>query len=487
MELNRLTVQQLSELLEKKEVSSLEITQDYLNRIKRIDSDLQAFVTLTEAEALAQAKLIDEKRARGEDLSSLAGIPMAVQDNICTGGVKTTCASKMLNNYIPPTDATAIARLKKAGSILIGKTNLDEFGMGSSTENSAFFTTKNPYDSTYVAGGAGGGSAAAVAAGEAAFALGSDLGGDIRQPAAFCGVIGFKPTFGYVPKTGLISSASSLDQLGAFSRDMTDMALVLNTICGHDAYDSTSAVVDVPDFRESLINDVKGLKIGLPKEYFAAGVDSKVATKLQEAIKILESLGASCVEVSLPHTKYAVTAHYIISCAEASSNLARYDGVRFGQRVEGEDVLSLFMKTRGQGFGEEVKRRILLGTHVLSTAQYDEYYTEALKVRTLNKEDFAQAFEKVDCLLTPATLTTAYKRGEMTGNPLAMYRSDVCAIPASLAGLPAMSLPFGLVDQMPVGLQLIARHFEDKTLLRVGYALEQNTDQTRLKPSLARG
>ncbi|AGA68038.1 glutamyl-tRNA(Gln) and/or aspartyl-tRNA(Asn) amidotransferase, A subunit [Desulfitobacterium dichloroeliminans LMG P-21439] len=487
MELNTLTVQQLSGLLEKKEVSSLEITQDYLNRIKKMDNDLQAFVTITETEALDQARLVDEKRMRGEELSSLAGIPMAAQDNICTGGVKTTCASKMLNNYIPPTDATAIVRLKKAGSILIGKTNMDEFGMGSSTENSAFFTTKNPYNYTSVPGGAGGGSAAAVAAGETTFALGSDMGGDIRQPAAFCGVIGFKPTYGYVPRTGLISTASSLDQMGAFSRDMTDMALILNTICGHDAYDSTSALVAVPDFQKSLINDVKGLKIGLPKEYFAAGVEPKVAAKFQEAIKKLEELGASCIEISLPHTEYAVTAHYIISCAEASSNLARYDGVRYGQRVDGEDVLSMFMKTRSQGFGAEVKRRILTGTHVLSTGKYDEYYTEALKVRTLNKEDFAQAFEKVDCLLTPATLTTAYRSGEMAGDPLAMYRSDVCAIPASLAGLPAMSLPFGLVDQMPVGLQLIGSHFNDKTLLRVGYALEQNTDQTRLKPNLIRG
>lgn len=486
MELYTLTVHQLSELLEKKEVSSLELTQGYLDRINKMDKELQAFVTVTEEEALAQARLIDEKRMQGEELSSLAGIPMAVQDNICTGGVKTTCASKILNHYIPPTDATAIDRLKKAGSILIGKSNMDEFGMGSSTENSAFFNTKNPFDFTAVPGGSGGGSAAAVAAGEAAFALGSDTGGDIRQPAAFCGVIGFKPTYGYVPRTGLISYASSLDQMGAFSRDIKDMALILNAICGHDAYDSTSALMDVPDFQKSLINDVKGLKIGLPKEYFAADVDPKVAAKIQEAIHKLEELGARCVEVSLPHTEYAVTAHYVISSAEASSNLARYDGVRYGLRVEGEDVLNMFMKTRGQGFGTEVKRRIMLGTHVLSSAHYDEYYTEALKVRTLNKADFAQVFEKVDCLLTPATLTTAFKYGEMAGDPLAMYRSNVCTIPVNLAGLPAMSLPFGLVDGMPVGLQLIAQPFDEKTLLRVGYTLEQNTNQTRPKPNLAR-
>ncbi|WP_019851429.1 Asp-tRNA(Asn)/Glu-tRNA(Gln) amidotransferase subunit GatA [Desulfitobacterium sp. PCE1] len=486
MQLDTLTVHRLSELLEKKEISSLELTQNYLERIHQIDNDLQAFVTVTKDEALAQARLMDEKRLRGEELSPLAGIPMTIQDTICTAGVKTTCASKMLNHYIPPADATVVDRLKKAGSVLIGKSNLDEFGMGSSTENSAFQNTKNPFDFARVPGGSGGGAAAAVAAGEAAFALGSDTGGDIRQPAAFCGVIGFKPTYGYVPRTGLISYASSLDQIGPFAQDMTDAALILNTICGHDAWDSTSASVDVPDFRKSLINDIKGLKIGLPKEYFEAGMAPEVAAKIQEAVRKLEELGASCVEVSLPHTEYAVIAHYAISCAEASSNLARYDGVRYGLRVEGEDVLNMFMKTRSQGFGTEVKRRIMLGTHVLSSAHYDEYYTEALKIRTLNKQDFARVFEQVDCLLTPATLTTAFKKGELTGDPLAMVRSKSCTLPANLAGLPAMSLPYGVIDGMPVGLQLIARHFDEKTLLRVGYTLEQTTDQTRPKPNLTR-
>ncbi|MDX9871075.1 MAG: Asp-tRNA(Asn)/Glu-tRNA(Gln) amidotransferase subunit GatA [Clostridia bacterium] len=485
MQLNTLSVHQLSELMEKKAVSSVEITDAYLERISQVEDKIQAFVTLVKEEALEQAKAIDEKRSRGEALSPLAGIPMAIKDDICTAGIKTTCASKILYNYIPPADATVVERLKKAGSILVGKANMDEFSMGSSTENSGFFKTSNPFDHDAVPGGSSGGSAAAVAAGEAAFALGSDTGGCIRQPAAFCGVIGIKPTYGYVSRVGLISHASSLDQIGTFSRDMTDLALILNTICGHDSKDSTSAPVTVPDFKKSLVNDVKGLKIGLPKEYFGAGIDSRVAAKIREAVRKLEELGAICEEVSMPHTEYAVIAHYIISCAEASSNLARYDGVRHGLRVEAEDVLSMFKKTRGQGFGAEVKRRILLGTLNLSSAYYDSYYTEALKARTLNNRDFAGAFEKFDCLLTPVSPTIAFKVGEKTGDSLAMYRSGVCTLPVNLAGVPAMSLPFGMVEGMPVGLQLIARHFDEKTLLRVGYTLEQNMDQTGRKPGLA--
>ncbi|SHN80303.1 Asp-tRNA(Asn)/Glu-tRNA(Gln) amidotransferase subunit GatA [Desulfitobacterium chlororespirans] len=485
MQLHTLTVHQLNQLLADKELSSLELTQAYLERIRQKDHELQAFVTVTGEEALAQARLVDERRLRGEELSALAGIPMAVQDNICTAGVKTTCASRMLSHYIPPADASVLGRLKKAGSVLIGKTNLDEFGMGSSTVHSACHDTRNPFDLTAVPGGSGGGAAAAVAAGEAAFALGSDTGGDIRQPAAFCGVIGFKPTYGYVPRTGLISYASSLDQIGPFARDLKDLALILKTICGHDAWDSTSALLEVPDFRKSLSNDIKGLNIGLPKEYFAAGVSPGVAARLQEAINKLEELGARCVEVTLPHTEVAAAAHYALSCAEASSNLARYDGVRYGLRVEGEDVLNMFMKTRGQGFGSAVKRGIMLGTHVLSSAHYDDYYTQALKVRTLNNQDFAQAFEQVDCLLTPAALTTAPQKSDLAGDSLALVHSHRCTRPVSLAGLPAMSLPYGLSEGMPVGLQLIARHFDEQTLLRVAYTLEQNTDQTRPQPNPA--
>lgn len=488
MQLHTLTVHQLSQLLADKEVSSLELTQAYLERIRQKDHELQAFVTVTGEEALAQARLVDEQRLGGEELSALAGIPMAVQDNICTAGVKTTCASRMLSHYIPPADATVMGRLKKAGSVLIGKANLDEFGMGSSTGHSACHDTRNPFDLRAVPGGSGGGAAAAVAAGEAAFALGSDTGGDIRQPAAFCGVIGLKPTYGYVPRTGLISYASSLDQIGPFARDLKDLALILKTICGHDAGDSTSALLEVPDFRESLSNDsndIKGLKIGLPKEYFAAGVSPGVAARLQEAITKLEELGARCVEVTLPHTEVAAAAHYALACAEASSNLARYDGVRYGLRVEGEDVQNMFMKTRGQGFGSAVKRSIMLGTHVLSSAHYDDYYTQALKVRTLNSQDFAQAFEQVDCLLTPATLTTAPQKSDLAGEPLTLVHSHRCTLPANLAGLPALSLPYGLSEGMPVGLQLIGRHFDEQTLLRVAYTLEQNTDQTRPQPNPA--
>ena len=482
MQLNTLSVHKLSELMEKKEISSLELTKTYLERISQVDDGIRAFVTVTKEEALAQAEAIDQKRARGEELSPLAGIPMAVKDNICTAGIKTTCASKILFNYIPPLDATVVERLKRADTILLGKTNMDEFAMGSSTENSGFFITKNPFDYEAVPGGSSGGSAAAVAAAEAAFALGSDTGGAIRQPAAFCGVIGLKPTYGFVSRTGLISYASSLDQIGPLTQNMTDLALIMNTICGHDVKDSTSASVAVPNFKKSLVNDVKGLRIGLPKEYFGAGIAPQVAAKIQEAIRKLEELGAICEEVDMPHTEDALTAHYIISCAEASSNLARYDGVRHGLRVEAEDVQSMFQKTRSQGFGTEVQRRIMLGTHVLSTANYDKYYTEALKVRTLNKQDFDRAFEKYDCLLTPTSPTTAFKLGAKADDPLAMYLSDACTIPVNLAGVPAMSLPYGMVDGMPVGLQLIARHFDERTLLRVGYTLEQSTDQTILKP-----
>jgi len=482
MELTALSVHRLSELMEKKELSSLEITGAYLGRIAQVEGSVRAFITVTQEEALAQAKAIDEKRARGEVLSPLAGVPMAVKDDICTGGVKTTCASKILYNYIPPADATVVERLKKAGAVLAGKTNMDEFSFGFSTENSGFFKTVNPFAPDTVPGGSGGGSAAAIAAGEAAFALGADTGGCIRQPAAFCGVIGMKPTYGYVPRTGLISHASSLDQIGPLARDMTDLSLILNVICGHDAMDSTSARLDVPDFTESLVNDVKGLRIGLPKEYFGTGVDPRVAAKIREAARKLEEWGAVCEEVSLPHTEYALIAHYIISCAEASSNLARYDGVRYGLRVEAEDVLGMFKKTRSQGFGAEVKSRILTGTLNLSSAYYDSYYTEARKVRTLNRQDFERAFEKFDCLLTPTSPTVAFKLGEKTGDSWVMMQSGAYTIPVNLAGVPALSLPFGMVEGKPVGLQLIARHFGEKTLLRVGYALEQNTDQTSPKP-----
>lgn len=484
MQLNTLSVHRLSELMGKKEVSSEELTRFYLEHIGRVEDEIKAFVTLTKEEALARARAVDEKRAKGEELSPLAGIPMAAVDNICTRGVKTTCASQILYNFIPPYDATVAERLKGAGAILVGKCNMDEFAMGSSTENSGYFATRNPFDFEAVPGGSGGGAAAAVAAGEAAFALGTDAGGGIRQPAAFCGVLGFKPTYGYVSRFGLISHVSSLGQIGVFTRDMTDLALILKEICGHDVKDATSASVDVPDFNKNLVKDVKGLRIGLPREFFGTDMSPPVAAKVREAIGKLEELGAVCEEVAMPHTAYAPAAHYIISSAEASSNLARFDGVRYGLRVEAEDVLSMFKKTRSQGFGEEVKRRIMLGTFALSTGNYEAYYVKALKVRTLVKQDFDRAFEKFDCLLTPTSPATPFKIGEKAGDPMAMYLSKVYTIPANLVGVPAMSLPFGLVEGLPVGLQLMARHFDEGTLLRVGYTLEQSTDQTRLKPGL---
>jgi len=483
MQLYNLLMHQLSELMEHKEISSVELIDAYFERISQVENEIRAFITLTKEKALTQANEVDKKRARGEKLSPLAGIPMAMDDNICTEGVKTTCASKILDNFIPPYDAAVAERLKRAGAILIGKCNMDEFGMGSSTENSAFYNTKNPFNSETVQSSFTGGSAAAVAVDEVSFALGSDTGGYIRQSAASCGVIGLKPTYGYVSRFGLISYASSLDQIGPITKDMMDLALILNTICGQDVRDATSASVDVPDFTQSLVNDVKGIRIGVPKEYFETALGPQVAAKLQEAVSKLEELGAVCEEVTMPHTEYATPAHLIISAAEASSNLARFDGVRHGLRVEADDVSSMIKKTRSQGFGTEVKRRIMLGTHVLSTGNYDAYYVKALKVRHLVKQDFDRAFEKFDCLLTPTLPTTAFQIGAQ-GDPLSVYLSDVCTSAVNLAGVPALSLPFGMVDGRPVGLQLIARHFGEDTLLRVGYTLEQSTDHTMLKPVL---
>jgi aspartyl-tRNA(Asn)/glutamyl-tRNA(Gln) amidotransferase subunit A len=484
MDLYKKTAHELSSLLQKREVSSEELTRSVLDRINKVEEKVKAFVTVTGEQALEQAREIDEKRARGEAMSPLAGIPMAMKDNICTKGVTTTCASKILYNFVPPYNATVTEKLLEAGTILLGKCNMDEFAMGSSNENSGFFPTRNPHDLSAVPGGSSGGAAAAVAADEAVFTLGSDTGGSIRQPAAFCGVVGLKPTYGYVSRYGLIAYASSLDQIGPLTKDITDCALVLNVIAGHDPKDSTSAPVEVPDFTRYLVDDVKGLKIGIPKEYMGEGIDPRIAAYLKQAAAKLEELGAMCEEVSLPHTEYALPAYYIIASAEASSNLARYDGVRYGLRVEAEDVISMFCKTRSQGFGEEVKRRIMLGTYALSSGYYDAYYLKALKVRTLIKRDFDQAFLKYDCLLTPTSPTTAFKFGEKVNDPLAMYLSDVCTIPINLAGVPGLSLPFGTVEGLPVGIQFIGKPFGEGTLLRVGYALEQNTDLTKPKAQL---
>ncbi len=489
-----LTAHQLQGLLEKKETSSEELVREYLARIEQNEEQLQAFVTVTSQEALQKAKKIDEKRSRGEQLQPLAGIPLALSDNLCTEGIETTCSSRMLKGYRPPYSATIVEKMQQAEAVLLGKCNLDEFGLGCSTENSAFFPTRNPYDQEAVPGGACGGAAAAVAAQETVFALGSDTGGSLRQPASFCGVIGLKPTYGLVSRYGLIATASSLDQAGCFTRDLTDCALVMETIYGRDSKDSTSVNLknssdNKADFTGYLVNDVKGLKIGLPKEYLQEGIDPQITAYLRQAAAKLEELGAVCEEVSLPHTEYAYSCYKIILAAEVSSNLGRYDGVRYGLRVEGEDLLSMYKRSRSEGFGEEAKKQIIFGTYVLSSGQYEAYYLQAMKVRTLIKEEFEQIFQKYDCLLTPTTPTVAFNLGDKGKEASATgYRAaDALTCPANLAGIPALSLPFGMVHGRPVGLQLLGRAFGEGTILRVAYTLEQNTNLTQPSPVVKGG
>ncbi len=488
MEMTARTSGELHTLLVKKEISATELTQAFLTRIQAVDSDIKAFVSVTEKTALSQAHKVDEKLARGEKLGALGGIPMALKDNLCTEGIRTTCSSKILENFIPPYSATVAERLQDAGAILLGKLNMDEFAMGSSTENSRFFPTHNPWDLERVPGGSSGGSVASVAADQAVYTLGSDTGGSIRQPAAFCGVVGLKPTYGVVSRYGLIAYASSLDQIGPITKTVEDNALVLNAIAGHDTKDSTSVPFNKPDYTQFLVNDIKGLRIGVPKEYFGQGMDPNVEKVIREGIQTLESLGAIVEECSLPNTEYAMPAYYLIAPAEASSNLARYDGVRYGHRAEGvEDVLGLFSKTRAEGFGSEVKRRIMLGTYALSAGYYDAYYVKAQKVRTLIKQDFDRAFEKFDVLLSPTAPTPAFRLGEKSGDPLTMYLSDVCTVPINLAGIPALSIPAGFVDGLPVGLQLMGKPFDEGTLYRVAYTFEQNTSFHTVRPSLVKG
>ncbi|WP_434509973.1 Asp-tRNA(Asn)/Glu-tRNA(Gln) amidotransferase subunit GatA [Desulfitobacterium sp. AusDCA] len=488
MEITSQSIGELHKLLTSKKLSTVELTQAMLDRIKQIDPKVRAFLHVTEDLALSQAAQVDEKIAREEEIGILEGIPMALKDNMSTEGIQTTCSSKILENYIPPYNATAVAKLKEAGAILLGKMNMDEFAMGSSTENSHFFATHNPWDLDCVPGGSSGGSAAAVAAEEAIFTLGSDTGGSIRQPAAFCGVVGLKPTYGAVSRFGLIAYASSLDQIGPFTKTVEDNAQVLQAIVGHDRKDSTSVPFEIPNYSEFLKQDVKGLRIGVPKEYFAKGLDEGVKGVLMKAVETFKGLGAIVEECSLPYTEYAMPAYYLLATAEASSNLARYDGVRYGYRAENvEDVISLFKKTRSEGFGPEVKRRIMLGTYALSAGYYDAYYLKAQKVRTLIQTDFNQAFEKFDVLLSPTAPTTAFKIGEKSGDPLTMYLSDVCTVPINLAGIPALSLPAGFVEGMPVGMQLMGRPFSEGMLYRAAHAFEQNTDFHTRKPSLAKG
>lgn len=466
----------LHDMLVKKEITSLELTEAVLSRIDEVEGDVKAYLTITRDEALAQAKAVDEKIAQGEAIAFLEGIPGAIKDNICTKGVKTTCASKILQNFVAPYDATVMTKINAQHPVIVGKANMDEFAMGGSTENSAFQKTGNPWNTKCVPGGSSGGSAAAVAAGTAVWALGSDTGGSIRQPASFCGVVGMKPTYGRVSRYGLVAYASSLDQIGPITKDVTDCANLLNIISGHDEMDSTSINETVPDFTKALTEDIKGLKLGIPKEYFIKGMDPEVEATVRNAIKQLEALGAELVDISLPNTDYAISTYYLIAPAEAATNLARYDGVSYGERAEdATDLVEMMTKTRTRYFGEEVKRRIMIGNYALSAGYYDAYYLKALKVRRLVKEDFDKAFKQVDAIVCPTAPTPAFKIGEKISNPLEMYLQDACTVPLNLAGLPGISVPCGYSSaNMPIGMQIIGKALDEETILRVAYTYEQS-------------
>jgi len=485
MELYELTIHELHGRLRKREVSSVEATKACLARIASVEPRINAFITVTADEALQAAEAADRRIAAGE-IDLLTGIPVALKDIFLTKGVRTTCASRILQDYIPPYDATSWLKLKERGAILVGKLNQDEFAMGSSCESSAFGATKNPWNLECIPGGSSGGSAACIGAREATATLGTDTGGSIRQPASHCGCVGLKPTYGRVSRYGVIAYASSLDQVGPVTRDVTDCAIVLGAVAGHDPRDSTSVERPVPDYRAALIPEARGLKIGLPREYFIPGLDRDVKTAMDAAIAAFSGLGAEFVEISLPHTDYAVAAYYLIATAEASSNLARYDGVRFGHRAsEAAGLIDMFMKSRAEGFGTEVKRRIMLGTYALSSGYYDAYYLKAQKVRTLIMHDFLKAFETVDAILTPVAPTPAFRIGEKTSDPLQMYLSDIFTIPVNLAGTCAMSVPAGISGSgLPIGLQLIGRPFGEETIIRAAYAFEQATEWHKRKAHL---
>ncbi|MDD4320016.1 MAG: Asp-tRNA(Asn)/Glu-tRNA(Gln) amidotransferase subunit GatA [Acidaminococcaceae bacterium] len=484
MDLYKSAAHELHEKLIKKEISSVELTENIYKRIDQVDGDVKAYVTLDKENALAQASKVDKMIAAGETIAPLAGIPGAIKDNISTKGLRTTCSSKMLENFVPIYDAHVIQKLRADETIFLGKTNMDEFAMGSTTETSYFPTTHNPWNLERVPGGSSGGSAAAIVAGEAIWALGSDTGGSIRQPASFTGCVGIKPTYGRVSRYGCVAFASSLDQIGPITRDVTDAATVLNTICGVCTMDSTSLNEEVPDFTKALKTDVKGLRIGVPKEYYAAGLDPKVDGVLKKALADYEAMGAEIVDISLPHTEYAVITYYIIAPAEASANLARFDGVRYGYRnMKATSAPEMTTASRTEGFGDEVKRRIMLGTYVLSSGYYDAYYLKAMQVRTLIRQDFENAFEQCDVLLTPTSPVVAYPiDGKM--DPLAIYLLDVCTIPVNLAGLPGISIPAGFVDGMPVGMQLIGKVLDEETVLRAAYAFEQSHEYHKVMAPL---
>lgn len=486
MRLSEYTALQIKAKIISREIRPIDLTEYFIQRIKSIDSDVQAYLTINEDEALKKASQIQKKIENSKNIGYLAGIPVAVKDNICTKGLYTTCASKILGNFIPPYDAYVVNRLKEEDAIILGKTNLDEFAMGSSTENSAYKITRNPWNSEYVPGGSSGGSAAAVAADLSTVALGSDTGGSVRQPAALCGVVGVKPTYGRVSRFGLIAFGSSLDQIGTLTRDVKDAALLLQVIAGHDFRDSTSLQVQVPDYLREIDSGVRGLRIGIPKEYFTDGLHDDVHNALKDALGKYEQLGAKVMDISLPHTEYAVAVYYIVANAEASSNLARYDGIRYGYRAsKSQGIIDLYCRTRSEGFGNEVKRRIMLGNYALSSGYYDAYYLKASKVRSLIKNDFDLAFQKVDCIICPTSPVPGFKIGERAKNPLAMYLSDIYTIPANLAGIPGISLPCGFSKEgLPVGMQILGKHFEEKKLLQIAYAFERETDFHVKKPVL---
>ena len=485
MELNQLTIHELQEKIKAGETTSTEIVQAVFRRIDAVEKDVHAYILLTREKALEGAVRADEEIKKG-NIKTLTGIPIALKDLLCTKGVTTTCASHILHNYVPPYDATVVEKLRDAGAVFTGKTNMDEFAMGSSTETSYFGITKNPWDLERIPGGSSGGSAAAVVADECIASIGSDTGGSIRQPAALCGVVGMKPTYGRVSRYGLVAFASSLDQIGPFTKDVEDCAIMMNILAGYDPRESTSVPADVPDYRQFLSRGIGGWKVGIPKEYFIEGIDAEVKDAIQQTIKVIEGMGAKCIEVSLPHTEYCLAVYYIIAPAEASSNLARYDGVKYGFRsLDGRDLMEMYKKSRSAGFGAEVKRRIMLGTYVLSSGYYDAYYKKASQVRALIKQDFDEAFKQCDVLLTPTTPTPAFKIGEKTDDPLQMYLSDIFTISTNLAGIPGMVVPCGFTRAgLPVGVQFLAGHFEEGKLIQIAAAYEKNANLGKRRPKL---
>jgi len=485
MELNRLTIHELQKRLRDGTLTSVGITESVYRRIASVEERVHAYITLTEETATEQARAAD-KRIQEGDGGPLTGIPIALKDVLCTQGVRTTCGSRILENFIPPYDATVIKKLKDAGAVFVGKTNMDEFAMGSSTETSHFGVTRNPWNLECIPGGSSGGSAAAVAADECIASLGTDTGGSIRQPAALCGVVGLKPTYGRVSRFGLVAFASSLDQIGPITKDVEDCAIMMNAISGYDTSDSTSVPAEVPDYREAISRDIDGWTVGIPKEYFVEGIDPEIKASIDTTIKTLEGLGARCRDISLPHTKYCVATYYIIAPSEASSNLARYDGVRYGFRApDGENLLDMYKKTRSSGFGAEVKRRIMIGTYSLSSGYYHAYYKKASQVRALIRDDFNRAFTQCDVILTPATPTPAFRIGEKMDDPLQMYLCDIFTLSANLAGVPGISIPCAYTKGgLPLGAQFMAGHFQEEKLLQIASAYEKHSDQEKRKPEL---